>query len=87
MNCSQRSKPPACPPTCTPVPPAVGVAILQECDVLRDETLVELGVRLEDREQSCVVKLVGKDAILEERERDRKVCRSLPDQTGLTFDL
>lgn len=41
--------------------------------MLRDETLVELGVRLEDREGSCVVKLVGKEAILEERERERTV--------------
>ncbi len=30
-------------------------------------------MRLEDKEGSCVVKLVGKEAILEERERERKV--------------
>ena len=55
------------------LPPSTDMALLRECDVLRDETLVELGVRLEDRDGRSVVKLVGKEAILEERERERKV--------------
>ena len=36
-------------------------------------------MRLEDKEGSAVVKLVGKEAILRERERERQVSGSLGD--------
>uniref|UniRef100_A0A672JQZ2 Cysteine--tRNA ligase, cytoplasmic n=1 Tax=Salarias fasciatus TaxID=181472 RepID=A0A672JQZ2_SALFA len=48
--------------------------LLQLCDALRDETLPELGVRLEDHEGlPTVVKLVDKDTLLKEREEKKKV--------------
>ncbi|KAF0301106.1 Cysteine--tRNA ligase, cytoplasmic [Amphibalanus amphitrite] len=43
-------------------------AVLQECDRVRDEDLTELGVRLEDRDGEVVLKLVGREALLKERE-------------------
>ena len=43
------------------------------CDRLRDETLAELGVRMEDKEGTTVVKLVGREAAIREREREREV--------------
>lgn len=43
-------------------------SVLQECDRLRDEDLAELGVRLEDRDGEVVLKLVGREALLKERE-------------------
>ncbi|XP_044262435.1 cysteine--tRNA ligase, cytoplasmic [Tribolium madens] len=43
--------------------------ILQECDRLRDETLPNVGVRLEDREGApSAVKIVGRDILLKEKE-------------------
>ena len=48
-------------------------ALLGECDQLRDETLAELGVRMEDKEGTTVVKLVGREAAIREREREREV--------------
>eukprot|EP00095_Tigriopus_kingsejongensis_P008856 snap_masked-scaffold15_size728074-processed-gene-4.6 protein:Tk08856 transcript:snap_masked-scaffold15_size728074-processed-gene-4.6-mRNA-1 annotation:"hypothetical protein L798_02588" len=43
--------------------------ILKECDVLRDDTLPELGVRLEDKEsEPTVIKLVDKNELLKERQ-------------------
>uniref|UniRef100_A0A3Q3W390 Cysteine--tRNA ligase, cytoplasmic n=1 Tax=Mola mola TaxID=94237 RepID=A0A3Q3W390_MOLML len=48
-------------------------ALLQLCDVIRDDTLPELGVRLEDHEGlSTVVKLVDKETLLKEREEKKK---------------
>ncbi|KAF1770270.1 hypothetical protein GCK72_002088 [Caenorhabditis remanei] len=43
--------------------------ILEECDVLRDKTLTELGVRLEDRNGQTVVKLVDRATLLREQEQ------------------
>lgn len=44
--------------------------ILQLCDELRDETLPNLSVRLEDKEGHSVIKLVDREALI--RERDEK---------------
>ncbi|KHJ82721.1 hypothetical protein OESDEN_17584, partial [Oesophagostomum dentatum] len=49
------------------------VAILEECDRLRDDVLPELGVRLEDRAQETVVKLCDRDILLREREQKRAI--------------
>lgn len=43
------------------------------CDDLRDHKLAELGVRMEDREKGTVVKIVGREAIMREREMERQV--------------
>ncbi|XP_075907101.1 cysteine--tRNA ligase, cytoplasmic isoform X2 [Nelusetta ayraudi] len=49
-------------------------ALLQLCDVVRDDTLPELGVRLEDHEGlPTVVKLVDKETLLKEREEKKKM--------------
>ncbi|KAJ3640885.1 hypothetical protein Zmor_027419 [Zophobas morio] len=46
--------------------------ILQECDKLRDDTLPNVGVRLEDREGApSAVKVVGREELLKERETKR----------------
>ncbi|EFN87140.1 Cysteinyl-tRNA synthetase, cytoplasmic [Harpegnathos saltator] len=43
--------------------------ILQECDILRDDILPNVGVRLEDsNEETCKVKLVNKEELLKEKE-------------------
>lgn len=43
--------------------------LLQLCDRLRDDTLPELGIRLEDREGApSAVKVVGKEVLMRERE-------------------
>ena len=66
--------------------------LLQLCDWLRDEALVELGVKLEDKKGEIeymvpcavmlailsltgrtVIKLVGKEALLKEREAEKQV--------------
>uniref|UniRef100_A0A3Q0QZ32 Cysteine--tRNA ligase, cytoplasmic n=1 Tax=Amphilophus citrinellus TaxID=61819 RepID=A0A3Q0QZ32_AMPCI len=48
--------------------------LLQLCDVVRDDLLPELGVRLEDHEGlPTVVKLVDKETLLKEREEKKKV--------------
>ncbi|XP_053720307.1 cysteine--tRNA ligase, cytoplasmic isoform X1 [Synchiropus splendidus] len=48
--------------------------LLRLCDVVRDETLPELGVRLEDHEgQPTVLKLVDKETLLKEREEKKKL--------------
>ncbi|KAL3065955.1 hypothetical protein OYC64_015989 [Pagothenia borchgrevinki] len=48
--------------------------LLQLCDVVRDDTLPELGVRLEDHEGlPTVVKLVDKETLLKEREEKKQV--------------
>ncbi|XP_073321025.1 cysteine--tRNA ligase, cytoplasmic isoform X1 [Pagrus major] len=48
--------------------------LLQLCDVVRDHTLPELGVRLEDHEGlPTVVKLVDKETLLKEREEKTKI--------------
>ncbi|XP_018548231.1 cysteine--tRNA ligase, cytoplasmic isoform X2 [Lates calcarifer] len=48
--------------------------LLQLCDVVRDNTLPELGVRLEDHEGlPTVVKLVDKEILLKEREEKKKM--------------
>ena len=48
-------------------------SLLKSCDVLRDDRLAELGVRIEDKEGRTVVKVIGKDAILKEKERKKQV--------------
>uniref|UniRef100_A0A087YIJ5 Cysteine--tRNA ligase, cytoplasmic n=1 Tax=Poecilia formosa TaxID=48698 RepID=A0A087YIJ5_POEFO len=49
-------------------------ALLRLCDAVRDDTLPELGVRLEDHEgQPTVVKLVDKETLLREREEKKKM--------------
>uniref|UniRef100_A0A3Q2CZG0 Cysteine--tRNA ligase, cytoplasmic n=1 Tax=Cyprinodon variegatus TaxID=28743 RepID=A0A3Q2CZG0_CYPVA len=51
-------------------------ALLQLCDVVRDDTLPELGVRLEDHEgQPTVVKLVDKETLLKEKEDKKKMAK------------
>ena len=47
--------------------------LLQACDVLRDEQLPERGVLLEDKEGHTVVKYVGRETALRERDNARKV--------------
>ncbi|CAB1422144.1 unnamed protein product [Pleuronectes platessa] len=48
--------------------------LLQLCDTVRDDTLPELGVRLEDHEGlPTVVKLVDKETLLKEREEKKKM--------------
>ncbi|KAM4592432.1 cysteine--tRNA ligase, cytoplasmic isoform 2-T2 [Odontesthes bonariensis] len=48
--------------------------LLQLCDVIRDDTLPELGVRLEDHEGlPTVVKLVDKETLLKEREEKKRI--------------
>ncbi|XP_037347156.2 cysteine--tRNA ligase, cytoplasmic isoform X1 [Pungitius pungitius] len=48
--------------------------LLQLCDVVRDDTLPELGVRLEDHEGlPTVVKLVDKETLLKEREEKKQM--------------
>uniref|UniRef100_A0A3Q1BYL4 Cysteine--tRNA ligase, cytoplasmic n=1 Tax=Amphiprion ocellaris TaxID=80972 RepID=A0A3Q1BYL4_AMPOC len=48
--------------------------LLQLCDDVRDETLPELGVRLEDHEGlPTVVKLVDKETLLKEKEEKKKI--------------
>ncbi|KAM0734318.1 Cysteine--tRNA ligase, cytoplasmic [Formica fusca] len=47
--------------------------ILQECDILRDDTLPNIGVRLEDNEEDCKVKLVNKEELLKEKEMKKKL--------------
>ncbi|XP_068174506.1 cysteine--tRNA ligase, cytoplasmic isoform X2 [Antennarius striatus] len=49
-------------------------ALLQLCDIIRDDTLPELGVRLEDHEGlPTVVKLVDKETLMKEREEKKKM--------------
>ncbi|XP_033841246.1 cysteine--tRNA ligase, cytoplasmic isoform X1 [Periophthalmus magnuspinnatus] len=48
--------------------------LLQLCDVVRDDTLPELGVRLEDHEGlPTVVKLVDRETLLRERDEKKKL--------------
>lgn len=47
--------------------------LLRVCDDVRDHKLAELGVRMEDREKGTVVKIVGREAIMREREMERQV--------------
>ncbi|XP_022522801.2 cysteine--tRNA ligase, cytoplasmic isoform X1 [Astyanax mexicanus] len=48
--------------------------VLQLCDVVRDDILPELGVRLEDHEGlRTVVKLVDRETLLKEREEKKKL--------------
>ena len=47
--------------------------LLKVCDELRDQKLGDLGVRMEDKEEGTVVKVVGREAILRERELERQV--------------
>ncbi|KFD67713.1 hypothetical protein M514_12893 [Trichuris suis] len=48
-------------------------SLLEECDRLRDEILVDLGVRLEDRKGETVVKLVDREELLKEREQKARL--------------
>ena len=45
--------------------------ILKECDVIRNDVLPELGVRLEDKDDQTVIKLVDKNELMKEREEKR----------------
>ena len=47
--------------------------LLRVCDDVRDHKLAELGVRMEDKEKGTVVKIVGREAIMREREMERQV--------------
>lgn len=48
--------------------------ILEECDILRDEILPNIGVRLEDsNDEFCKVKLVNKEELLREKESKKKL--------------
>lgn len=47
--------------------------LLRVCDDVRDQRLAELGVRMEDKEDGTVVKIVGREAIMREREMERQV--------------
>lgn len=48
--------------------------ILRECDVLRDDILPNVGVRLEDsNEEACQVKLVNREELLKEKEIKKNV--------------
>ncbi|XP_024118945.1 cysteine--tRNA ligase, cytoplasmic isoform X1 [Oryzias melastigma] len=48
--------------------------LLQLCDIVRDDTLPELGVRLEDHEGlPTVVKLVDRETLLKEKEEKKKM--------------
>ncbi|KAH7729373.1 cysteine--tRNA ligasecytoplasmic [Aphelenchoides avenae] len=49
------------------------IDILDECDRLRDDVLPELGVRLEDRLNETLVKLVDRETLLREREQKKAV--------------
>ncbi|KAL0883813.1 hypothetical protein ABMA27_015903 [Loxostege sticticalis] len=46
--------------------------VLALCDALRDTVLPELGVRLEDKPDRTVVKLVSKEELLKEREEKKR---------------
>ncbi|XP_047023337.1 cysteine--tRNA ligase, cytoplasmic [Helicoverpa zea] len=48
-------------------------AVLTLCDLLRDRDLPELGVRLEDKPDRTVVKLVSKEEIMKEREEKARL--------------
>ncbi|KAJ2950710.1 hypothetical protein O0L34_g8970 [Tuta absoluta] len=47
--------------------------ILALCDQLRDEVLPELGVRLEDKPDRTVMKLVSKEELMKEREEKKRI--------------
>ncbi|KPP72624.1 hypothetical protein Z043_108355 [Scleropages formosus] len=50
--------------------------VLSLCDMVRDETLPELGVRLEDHEGlPTVVKLVDRETLLKEKEEKKKMAK------------
>uniref|UniRef100_A0A8C3FZ86 Cysteine--tRNA ligase, cytoplasmic n=1 Tax=Cyclopterus lumpus TaxID=8103 RepID=A0A8C3FZ86_CYCLU len=50
--------------------------LLQLCDVVRDDTLPELGVRLEDHEGlPTVVKMVDKETLLKEKEEKKQMAK------------
>lgn len=48
-------------------------SILEECDKLRDDVLPNIGVRLEDSEEFCKVKLVNREELLKEKESKKKL--------------
>lgn len=47
--------------------------VLALCDALRDTVLPELGVRLEDKADRTVVKLVSKEELMKEREEKKRI--------------
>ena len=57
-----------CTDVCVCVCVCVESDLLKLCDTVRDVELPELGVILEDKEGHTVVKVVGKEAALRERE-------------------
>ncbi|VDP09540.1 unnamed protein product [Soboliphyme baturini] len=48
-------------------------SLLEECDKLRDSILPNIGVRLEDRQDHTVVKLVDRETLLKEQEQQRQL--------------
>ncbi|EGD82565.1 cysteinyl-tRNA synthetase [Salpingoeca rosetta] len=50
-------------------------AVLKMCDEIRDDELPNVGVRLEDKEQGPVVKLVDREILMQERERELAIKR------------
>ena len=53
-----------------------GTKILQACDRLRDDSLPELGVKLEDVEgDHAVIKFVDKETLLKEKQQQLEVFR------------
>ncbi|XP_045533882.1 cysteine--tRNA ligase, cytoplasmic [Papilio machaon] len=52
---------------------AAATDVLALCDVLRDSVLPELGVRLEDKADRTVVKLVSKEELMKEREEKKRI--------------
>lgn len=49
------------------------LAILEECDRLRDEVLPNLGVRLEDKTNQTCVKLVDRETLLLEQKQKQEM--------------
>ena len=49
------------------------VELLNVCDAVRDVDLPELGVMMEDKEDHTVVKVVGREAALRERQAAKEV--------------
>lgn len=47
--------------------------ILKECDILRDEILPNIGVRLEDDNNTSTIKLVNREELMKEKETKKKL--------------
>ena len=56
------------------------------CDDIRDNSLPELGVRLEDRaNDKTVVKFCDKETLMKEREQKLMVKKALPEHFRIRF--